>query len=433
MRRRQQRPCCVQAPHRRRSHPPNTPQHPLQETGGASSLSSVATLCNSAVGAGVLSLPYAFRCAGLIGGLVLCFLVAAAEAFSLYVLSKVRAEAERRRALSGCSCSPTRSSSRLNGARAGRRWDGAWDRTAAGAERGCRTTAAHRAQFAERYDAHSYGSLVRRALGRKLSSALSGITLAYLYGSCVAYLVRARPAVRACGCAWVCGSRGQAQGLASLPRSCKSQAARPAAAHALVHHAAPARRRLLASFPVDCALPPLPATPVARRHHHDSTGHHRGHVFVPCGAGVWRQPLDAAQHHPGGGGDSHHTAHVLRALAVGARCAGSGAPQQQRAARRGVQRCERLPGHACRARAPTPPALLPSPPRRVGERGRGGGLPLHQRRHPVPRHTGGPAPLWRGHCLRPLARSAAAASSRSAQRALLLGPLVPGTHRPHPS
>ena len=46
-------------------------------------------------------------------------------------------------------------------------------------------------QFAERYDAHSYGSLIRRALGRKLSSALSGITLAYLYGSCVAYLVRA--------------------------------------------------------------------------------------------------------------------------------------------------------------------------------------------------------------------------------------------------
>jgi hypothetical protein len=33
-------------------------------TEGASSLSSVFTLCNSAVGAGVLSLPYAFQCAG---------------------------------------------------------------------------------------------------------------------------------------------------------------------------------------------------------------------------------------------------------------------------------------------------------------------------------------------------------------------------------
>lgn len=33
-------------------------------TEGASSVSSVFTLCNSAIGAGVLSLPYAFQCAG---------------------------------------------------------------------------------------------------------------------------------------------------------------------------------------------------------------------------------------------------------------------------------------------------------------------------------------------------------------------------------
>lgn len=95
-------------------------------------MSSVATLCNSAIGAGVLSLPFAFRCAGLLGGLALCLGVGAAESFSLYVLSK----------------------------------------------------------FAERYGAHSYGSLVRRALGRKLSSTLSAIMLLYLFGSCVAYLVR---------------------------------------------------------------------------------------------------------------------------------------------------------------------------------------------------------------------------------------------------
>jgi hypothetical protein len=36
----------------------------LLGTEGASSLSSVFTLCNSAIGAGVLSLPYAFQCAG---------------------------------------------------------------------------------------------------------------------------------------------------------------------------------------------------------------------------------------------------------------------------------------------------------------------------------------------------------------------------------
>jgi hypothetical protein len=54
-------------------------------------------------------------------------------------------------------------------------------------------------QFAERYDAHSYGSLVRRALGRKLSSVLSLITLLYLIGSCVAYLVRETAIGQACG------------------------------------------------------------------------------------------------------------------------------------------------------------------------------------------------------------------------------------------
>lgn len=35
-----------------------------EESDGSSSVSSVFTLCNSAIGAGVLSLPYAFRCAG---------------------------------------------------------------------------------------------------------------------------------------------------------------------------------------------------------------------------------------------------------------------------------------------------------------------------------------------------------------------------------
>lgn len=57
--------------------------HSTHQEGGASSLSSVATLCNSAVGAGVLSLPFAFRCAGLAGGLLLCLLVAATESFAL--------------------------------------------------------------------------------------------------------------------------------------------------------------------------------------------------------------------------------------------------------------------------------------------------------------------------------------------------------------
>lgn len=110
---------------------------------GSSSMSSVFTLCNSAIGAGVLSLPYAFRysggrqltsarehvirytqgkigreqlllaCAGAIGCFLLCIVLGACEAFTLYVLSK----------------------------------------------------------FSERYRARTYSGLVRRALGRKLSAS----------------------------------------------------------------------------------------------------------------------------------------------------------------------------------------------------------------------------------------------------------------------
>jgi hypothetical protein len=45
------------------------------------------------------------------------------------------------------------------------------------------------AKYAERYDASSYGSLIRRALGRKTGAGLSAVTVLYLWGSSVAYLV----------------------------------------------------------------------------------------------------------------------------------------------------------------------------------------------------------------------------------------------------
>ena len=48
------------------------------------------------------------------------------------------------------------------------------------------------AKFAERYDADSYGQLIRRALGRKTAAGLSAVLLCYLWGSCVAYLVSKR-------------------------------------------------------------------------------------------------------------------------------------------------------------------------------------------------------------------------------------------------
>ena len=83
------------------SLPPLLAAHPLEETtatdldaddsdsddsddgSGASSASSVFTLCNSAIGAGVLSLPFAFRRSGLGGGLALCCAVGGIEAFTL--------------------------------------------------------------------------------------------------------------------------------------------------------------------------------------------------------------------------------------------------------------------------------------------------------------------------------------------------------------
>ena len=46
-------------------------------------------------------------------------------------------------------------------------------------------------KFAERYRAHSYVELVRRALGRKLSLLLSGVLVVAMFGACVAYLVGA--------------------------------------------------------------------------------------------------------------------------------------------------------------------------------------------------------------------------------------------------
>ncbi|MEW5314672.1 MAG: hypothetical protein WDW38_006147 [Sanguina aurantia] len=102
--------------------------------GGASSWASVFTLCNSAIGAGVLSLPFAFQSAGVLGGLLLCLIIGGMEGFTLYVLSKA----------------------------------------------------------AQRYEASSYNKLVRKCLGKKLGLVLASIQVVYLAGSCVAYQPRER-------------------------------------------------------------------------------------------------------------------------------------------------------------------------------------------------------------------------------------------------
>jgi hypothetical protein len=46
------------------------------------------------------------------------------------------------------------------------------------------------AKLAERYDAESYGSLVRKALGRKTSAIQAAVMIIYLWGSSLSYLVR---------------------------------------------------------------------------------------------------------------------------------------------------------------------------------------------------------------------------------------------------
>ncbi|KAG2500250.1 hypothetical protein HYH03_001828 [Edaphochlamys debaryana] len=88
-------------------------------------------MANSIVGAGVLSLPFAFQATGLLGGLIMCTTVCVTEGLTGYVLSK----------------------------------------------------------FAERYQARTYVELVRRALGRKLAVFLSTILVVAMFGSCVAYLI----------------------------------------------------------------------------------------------------------------------------------------------------------------------------------------------------------------------------------------------------
>jgi amino acid permease len=50
--------------------------------------SSIVTLVNSAIGAGILALPYAFRCTGWAAGLATVFSLGATQAYTLFVLSR---------------------------------------------------------------------------------------------------------------------------------------------------------------------------------------------------------------------------------------------------------------------------------------------------------------------------------------------------------
>lgn len=60
----------------------------VEEAPGASAHSSVLTLVNSSIGAGILALPLAFSCTGWAGGLAAVAFIACTEGFTLYVLAR---------------------------------------------------------------------------------------------------------------------------------------------------------------------------------------------------------------------------------------------------------------------------------------------------------------------------------------------------------
>ncbi|KAL4457498.1 hypothetical protein ABPG75_012363 [Micractinium tetrahymenae] len=135
--------------------------------------SSVLTLINSAVGAGVLAFPFALRCMGWAAGLACIALVAATEAFTLYVLSR----------------------------------------------------------FAEHTGARSYSALVHQMLGPGGSLAMIAVIFAYCFGSCIAYLIIVGDSFRpllleAFGHAWWTSRAATIAGLGCaviLPLSFKTQ------------------------------------------------------------------------------------------------------------------------------------------------------------------------------------------------------------------
>ena len=104
---------------------------PASSSNPAGTAQATSILINAAVGAGVLSLPFAFKCAGWLGGILILFAVALIESFTLYILS---------------------------------RW-------------------------AEATGAKSYGELVHRSLGPLAAAILNIVVFLYLFGSCVAYLI----------------------------------------------------------------------------------------------------------------------------------------------------------------------------------------------------------------------------------------------------
>eukprot|EP00798_Chlamydomonas_sp_ICE-L_P023913 gene23913-9484_t len=97
----------------------------------SSTLSSVAALLKSTVGAGVLSLPYAFQKSGAIGGLLICLFVALCEGFTVYVL----------------------------------------------------------ARFAELYRCDSYTQLVKATLGSTVSASLPVLLVLFSVGDCIAFMM----------------------------------------------------------------------------------------------------------------------------------------------------------------------------------------------------------------------------------------------------
>lgn len=143
-----------------------------EEAEGESATSSVFTLCNSAIGAGVLSLPYAFACAGM--------QPTKPAGANLYAESRIAAVSAKL-VLQTCTTFIYCNQAGLQVC-----FRAVWCLAVAGIA-GCILlcivlgavegfTLYVLSKFAERYSAHTYSRLVRKALGRKLSASESAST-----------------------------------------------------------------------------------------------------------------------------------------------------------------------------------------------------------------------------------------------------------------
>ena len=108
----------------------------VQYQGKGTLFASIITLANSAIGAGVLTFPYAFESAGLVLAIILCLCLALLMGFTLHVIAQSTEAAQKK-------------DSRVR----------------------------------------SYQDVVKLAMGERVSTAVEVALVLYLFGGCIAFLI----------------------------------------------------------------------------------------------------------------------------------------------------------------------------------------------------------------------------------------------------